>query len=215
VTKKIFWDDPYLTELETTVQKIDGSQIILNETIFYAFSGGQESDSGTIGSYPVLKAEKKGKEIVYTLSSDHCLKIGDTVKIGIDWERRYKLMRLHFAAEIVLELVTKKFPAMLKIGAHIAQNKARIDFQWDHSIALYLKVLQQDAQNIIDAHQEIISTFSDTINEKRYWKISEFGQVPCGGTHVKNTKEIGKILLKRSNPGKGKERIEVFVDDKV
>lgn len=120
-------------------------------------------------------------------------------------------MRLHFAAEVVLELVCQKFPEVVKIGAHIAQEKARIDFKWDQNIAPFLSLLQDEAQAIIDSDQEIISAFSDEVNERRYWKINEFSQVPCGGTHIKRTSEMGKISLKRVNPGKGKERIEIYV----
>lgn len=213
MTVKIFWQNPYLTELITTVKTVQGNQITLSETIFYAFSGGQESDTGTIGGYEVLKAEKKGKEIYYTLPDDYKLSINDVVKVEIDWDRRYKLMRLHFAAELVLELVCQKFPEINKIGAHISQDKARIDFEWGRSIKPFIIEIQSVAQKIIDSDQEIISTFSDEANERRYWKIKEFAQVPCGGTHVKTTREIGVIKLKRENPGKGKERIEIFVQN--
>jgi alanyl-tRNA synthetase len=211
MTKKVFWQDPYLTELETIVQSVNGNQITLKETIFFAFSGGQESDHGTIGGHPVLEARKDGKEIFYTLDENHGLNVSDQVKILIDWPRRYSLMRLHFAAEVVLELVCQRFPDVLKVGAHIAQDKSRIDFEWNQNISPFISSLQQAAQNIIDANQEIISAFSDEDNERRYWKINEFSQVPCGGTHIKKTGEIGTIRLKRVNPGKGRERIEIYV----
>lgn len=211
MTGKVFWQNPYLTELDTTVKTVQGNRITLAETIFYAFSGGQESDTGTIGGYEVLKAQKEGKELYYRLQDDHKLNINDMVKVRIDWDRRYKLMRLHFAAELVLELVCQKFPAINKIGAHISQDKARIDFEWTGSIAPYLNEIQHAAQEIINSDQAIISAFSDEANERRYWKINEFAQVPCGGTHVKTTGEIGVIRLKRVNPGKGKERIEIYI----
>lgn len=211
MTRKIFWQDPYLTELETCVASVNGNQITVNETIFYAFSGGQESDHGTIGGFSVLGARKDGKEIFYTLEPSHCLQVGDPVKITIDWERRYQLMRLHFAAEIVLELVCQRFPDVVKVGAHIAQDKSRIDFEWSQNIAPFIPVLQEAAQQIIDSDQAIISAFSDEVMERRYWKIQEFSQVPCGGTHLKRTGEVGSIRLKRVNPGKGKERIEIYV----
>jgi alanyl-tRNA synthetase len=211
MTKKIFWEDPYLTELETTIKSIDGNQITVNETIFYAFSGGQESDHGTIAGYQVLEAKKQNKEIFYSIDANHNLQVGDKVKMVINWERRYQLMRLHFAAEVVLELVCKRFPAIKKVGAHIAQDKSRIDFEWDKNISPFITALQQDAQQIIDSNQPIISAFSDEANERRYWKINEFSQVPCGGTHIKNTSEMGLIRLKRVNPGKGRERIEIYV----
>ena len=56
MTKKLFWADPYLSTCDTTVQSVHGDIITLSETIFYAFSGGQESDAGTIDIYPVLEA---------------------------------------------------------------------------------------------------------------------------------------------------------------
>lgn len=211
MTKKVFWIDPYLTQLETSVRGVDGNKITVNETIFYAFSGGQESDHGSIGGYPVLEAKKEGKEIIYTLPEDHDLKIGQKTNMIIDWARRYALMRLHFAAELVLELVSRRFPGINKIGAHIGQEKARIDFQIEEPISPHLPLLQKEAQTIIDSNQPIISAFSDEANELRYWKINEFSQVPCGGTHIKSTTEIGTINLKRVNPGKGKERIEIYV----
>lgn len=213
MTQKIFWQDPYLTELETTVQTVVGNQITLAETIFYAFSGGQESDYGTIGDYDVLKAEKVGKDIVYTIEETHCLKGGDLVKVVIDWRRRYQLMRLHFAAEIVLEVVIQKCPTIMKIGAHISEDKARIDFEWSENITPFIQDIEKVVQKIIDSNQQVISAFSDEQNERRYWKIDAFSQVPCGGTHIKKTGEIGLVRLKRVNPGKGKERIEIFVSD--
>lgn len=211
MTIKIFWKDPYLTELTTTIKTVIGNRITLAETIFYAFSGGQESDTGTIGGYQVLKAQKEGIEIYYILPDDHKLKIGDIVKVVIDWDRRYKLMRLHFAAEVVLELAYQKFPDINKVGAHISQDKARIDFKWDGKISPFLDELQNASQSIVDSNQPIISAFSDEVTERRYWKIKEFSSVPCGGTHIKTTGEIGTIKLKRTNPGKGVERIEIFI----
>lgn len=211
MTTKLFWQDPYLTELQTRVATVQGNQITVAETIFYAFSGGQESDAGTIAGYTVMEAKKDGKEITYILDDAHDLKVGDSVTIRIDWPRRYNLMRLHFAAEVVLELVCQRFPDIIKVGAHIAADKARIDFEWDQPISPFIGLLQQQAQSIIDADQSIISAFSDEANERRYWKINEFSQVPCGGTHIKKTSEIGTIGLKRKNPGKGRERIEIYV----
>lgn len=211
MTKKIFWQDPYLTTLDTAVKTVNKNKITLRETIFYAFSGGQESDHGTINGFSVLGAKKEANEIFYTLVEDHNLKVGDKVKIMIDWERRYQLMRLHFAAEIVLELVCQQFPEIVKAGAHIARDKSRIDFEWNQNISPFIPVLQQNAQNIINSDQSIISAFSDEMNERRYWKINDFSEVPCGGTHLKRTGEIGTIRLKRVNPGKGRERIEIYV----
>lgn len=212
MTKKLFWEDPYLTTLETVVESVFGNAIILRETIFYAFSGGQESDTGTIGSYPVLEADNSGRDIRYTLPEGHELKPGDTVRIEINWHRRYRLMRLHFAAELVLEFVYRELGTAKKIGAHIAPDKARIDFYWPQNIASLFPKLTAQVQTIVDQKLEIISAYADHRSQRRYWEIQGFARVPCGGTHLKHTGEVGNIMLKRKNIGKGKERIEVYVD---
>jgi Ser-tRNA(Ala) deacylase AlaX len=214
MTRKIFWEDPYLNELETTVTGVKENDITVDPTIFYAQSGGQESDHGSINDHPVLQAHKEGKEIIYTLEDGHALQPGDRVKMAIDWQRRYQLMRYHFAAEVILELTTRMLKGIEKIGAHIAQDKARIDFKWDGNISAIFPALEKEALKIIAADQEIESAFSDEEAEQRTWKVAGFAQVPCGGTHLKRTGEIGRLILKRDNIGKGKERIEIRIDEK-
>ena len=214
MTRKVFWQDPYLARLETRVAAVEGDVVTLDDTIFYALSGGQESDHGTIGGRAVLEARKDGREIRYALASGHGLRPGDPVAVSIDWQRRYRLMRLHFAAEIVLELVYRTLGPVRKIGAHIAPDKARIDFEWGGNISKLFPTLKQEAQQIVDADRAITSAYSDEAAERRYWQIPDFAPVPCGGTHLKRTGEIGTIELKRKNIGKGKERIEIYVDER-
>ena len=131
---KLFWDDPYLAELDTRIASVDGDRVTVEETIFYAFSGGQESDAGSIGGRRVIEARWEGREIIYVLESGHGLVVGDAARMEIDWGRRYRLMRLHFAAELVLELSYRAFDGIEKIGAHISEDKARIDFLWAENI---------------------------------------------------------------------------------
>jgi Ser-tRNA(Ala) deacylase AlaX len=211
-TEKIFWSDPYQTELIATVTSVNGTVVTLDKTIFYAFAGGQESDRGAIHGFKVFKAEKRDdKEIYYTLEDGHDLKPGDEVIVEIDWSRRYRLMRLHFAAEIILELVYQRFNRPEKLGAHIAEDKARLDFNWEGSISRIFPLLEQKANELINADLPIKSEFSDRDNERRYWEIEDFGKVSCGGTHIRRTGEIGPISLKRNNIGKGKERIDIYL----
>lgn len=207
--EKAFWADPYATELETRVSGVQGDNVTLVRTIFFAFSGGQESDAGSIGGTRVLQARKDGPQIVYTMEPGHGLQPGALVTVAIDWPRRHRLMRLHLAAELVLELVYKTFGAIEKVGAHIAEDKARIDFVWDKALSEVLPDIQTKATAIIEANYPVITGFSDEAAERRYWEITGFARVPCGGTHLKTTGEIGGIRLKRRNPGKGKERIEI------
>jgi Ser-tRNA(Ala) deacylase AlaX len=209
MTQKLFWTDPYLTTLETRVASVAGAEITLAETIFYALSGGQESDAGTIGGRPVLEARKAGTDILYRLPGDHGLKPGDPVTVEIDGERRYRLMRLHFAAEVVLELAYKNLAGIRKIGAHIAADKARIDFEWPEPITKSLPLLGEGLRQIVESDRPIASAFSDEPAQRRYWEVPGFARVPCGGTHLKRTGEVGAVTLKRRNVGKGKERVEI------
>jgi Ser-tRNA(Ala) deacylase AlaX len=211
VVAKLFWQDPYRTTLDTRIAAVDGDVVRLEETIFYAFSGGQESDTGTISGYKVLEASKQEGDILYTLEPGHVLKAGDRVTVEIDGARRSKLMRLHLAAEIILELAYQNLPGIQKIGAHIAADKARIDFEWPENISRLFPMMQEKADALIAADHPIVSAFSDAANQRRYWEIEGFARVPCGGTHLKRTGEIGAIALKRVNIGKGKERIEIRV----
>jgi len=210
VVEKIFWVDPYLTKLDAVVTSVNEDFITVDRTIAFAFSGGQESDSGTIGGYNILRADKRDKQIAYQLEG-HDFSVGDPVLITIDWDRRYKLMRLHFVAEIVLELIYQNFARPEKIGAHIAENKARVDFFWEGNISKTFDFLQGEIYRLVANDLPIKSDFSDIAEEIRFWEIEGFARVPCGGTHIKKTGEIGELLLKRNNIGKGKERIEIYL----
>jgi Ser-tRNA(Ala) deacylase AlaX len=195
------------------VDAVLGNWVVLRDTVFYAFSGGQESDSGTIGGHTVLEARKKGRFIEYDLGSNHGLWSGQPVRVDIDWPRRYRLMRLHFAAELVLELMCRRLPAIEKIGAHIAADKSRVDFAWPHPLGEELAALSNDVRHIVDCDLPIISAYSDEAAQRRYWEVRDVARVPCGGTHLRRTGETGALALKRKNLGKNKERVEISLVD--
>ena len=113
MTKKLFWEDPYKTECNATVSSINGNKVKLDQTIFFAFSGGQESDEGTIADIKVINALKEGDkeniiDIEYELEKTPKFKIGDNVIIKINKEKRLKLMKLHTAAHIFYYIFVKK-----------------------------------------------------------------------------------------------------------
>lgn len=210
--RKVFWENTYQRQLYTTVKLAHGNTVALNETIAFSFSGGQESDRATINQIPVQDSRIEGKIIYYVMPENHGLTEGQEVLLEIDWQRRYRLMRLHFAAELILEIVTQKL-GIEKIGAHISENKSRIDFVLDRPITPYFDEILKKYNEIIDADHRIETGYTDIENQRRYWKIEGFAQVPCGGTHVKSTKEVGYVTLKRKNIGGGKERIEIMLKD--
>lgn len=211
--KKLFWQDPYLSEAESHITSVNGDIVTLDRTIIYAFSGGQASDSGTIGGYEVLGAEKSGCEILYRVSGEHTLKTGSLVLLTIDMEKRLKLIRLHFVAEIILELVYRNCGKPEKKGANITEQKARLDFAMDVNVSGYFPLLLDEAQKLIAADLPVESRFIDEENEIRCWEVPGFGKVECGGTHPRSTGEVGGFRLRRDRPGRGLERIEIYLTD--
>lgn len=119
--RKVFWDDPYQIQLVTRVISVNHNRILFHETIAYSFSGGQESDKAYINGLPVISSEIESNLIYYILQDDHGIAPNDQVCMKIDWQRRYKLMRLHFAAELILELIIRKLN-IKKLG-HISLPK--------------------------------------------------------------------------------------------
>ena len=211
--RKVFWENPYQTTLQTTVNSVDGNQVLFADTIAYSFAGGQESDKAWVNNIPIVDSKMDGSLIYYTLPDNHNLQVGDAVTMTIDWPRRHRLMRLHFAAELILEIVTQKYH-LEKVGAHIAENKSRIDFKSETNISSLLPAILAEYNEIIKSDYIIEKGYSDVATQRRFWKIDGFAQVPCGGTHVKSTAEVGFVTLKRDRPGKSIERIEIrLIDD--
>jgi len=201
--EKIFRENPCLSEIDAELTSVEKSIVILNRTVAYPFSGGQQSDSGTIGVFEILSADKNGMEIYYTIPDYHALKAGDLVQVKIDWLKRYRIMRLHLAAELVLELVYTEFGRPEKTGVNITFEKARVDFLWKGNISETFPLLERRIKHLVDSNLEISSRFSNIGNETRYWEIPGFAKVPCGGKHLRKTGEVGNIILKRVNPRKG------------
>jgi Ser-tRNA(Ala) deacylase AlaX len=208
--QKIFWENPYQAELNTRVKSIHGDEILFEETIAYSFSGGQESDWATVNNLPVLDSRIDGALIYYRFSSDHGFYPGQSVDMKIDWERRYSLMRLHFAAELILEIITQRY-SWEKVGAHIGAAKARIDFRCPDNIRIHFPEILKEYEAIVLQDLPIEKGFSNEAKGRRYWRIEGFAEVPCGGTHVQSTREVGKVRLKRENPGKGLQRVEIYL----
>jgi Ser-tRNA(Ala) deacylase AlaX len=210
--EKTFWIDPYQSTLHTKVAAITNGELVLEKTIAFSFSGGQESDKAFINGIEIIRSRIEGNLIYYQLPEGHGVQLQDEVIMTIDWPRRYRLMRLHFAAELILDLVTRTHH-LEKSGAHIAEAKARIDFKSDTNISSIFDALLVEYNAIIRNDLPIYKGYSDEVNQRRFWRIEGFAEVPCGGTHVKSTAEVGSVQLKRSHPGKSIERIEIKLVD--
>jgi len=229
-------EDSYLKEFETKVKEITKEKkIILEDTIFYPESGGQASDHGEIikekESFKVLNVKKEQGKIVHEVDKEG-LKTGDEILCKIDWERRYKLMRSHSATHIICGILNKKENVLIT-GNNITPEKIRIDFSLENfdrerleeSINEANEVVKQDipieSYNLTRAEVEanpgmvkLAKGLPPSIKTLRILKIGDVDEQPDGGTHVKSTKEVGKMeLIKCENRGKNNRRLYIQLED--
>ena len=137
MTKALFNDDPYLKQLNTRIKAIDGDWVEFEETIFYPNGGGQSGDEGKLlcnGQALAITDTSKGAltgVILHQLETEnHALRIGDEVSISLDWQRRYRHMRMHTSLHLLCSLIPKGVT-----GGSIGELKSRLDFDLgDHSV---------------------------------------------------------------------------------
>ncbi len=213
--KRLFWENPYLAKMKTIVQKIDGQNILLDQTIIYSFSGGQESDNAKINGIPVIDSKILGnKDIQYTLELVPDFNVGDEVEMEIDWEKRYRIMRLHSTTHIALAIFYDLIGEVPISGADVTTNKGRVEFKYDEPISNMIPDIQNRIDDIIQKNLPIITErdFDSANPEGRIWRIDDISDnwiIECGGLHPKYTEEIGRIKVKRKNTGASKERLDM------
>lgn len=226
----LYLKDSYKKEFETEVQNADENKIILKETYFYHSGGGQPNDTGIITrisdnkGFKVIDVKKENNQVIHIINQEG-LKKGDIVSCIIDWNRRYKLMRMHTAAHIISSIIHKT-GAMIT-GNQLDLEKSRIDFSLEDFNRENLKrYIEKANEEIKKDHKVAVSTISKKEAEKienlsklakglppnlkeiRIVKIGNVDEQGDGGTHIKSTKEIGTIkLLSVENKGRSNRRI--------
>lgn len=214
VTKLLFREDPYMIEFSAKVTGIDCNKIILDQTCFFPQGGGQVGDAGEINGLRVIDTKKdEHLNVIHILESSLSFKLGDIVHGRIDWDKRYKIMRLHSAAHVVYYVMRQVFGEKCKPASSglVDDKKDRSDYLFDEKLNKEkLGQVEKRANEVIADEYDVMIWVDEKNPDHKYWKIEPFEAMSCGGTHVKNTREIGRILVKRGNkPGSGKERIEV------
>ena len=215
--KKLFYKNPLQDTCTATVTSINNNTVQVDQTIFFAFAGGQASDTGKIENIVVKDAKKINESTIeYELTQIPTFKVGDRVEIKIDIQRRKQLMCLHSAAHIVCFVFEEMTGIHYSkcIGSSVDPNKARLDYKLDHNISLYFEELTTKCNEIFTSDHSINTFANKDDSTRREWECPDLKQAcPCGGTHVTNTNQIGKVRFRRKNTGKGKERIEIMLVD--
>jgi len=228
----LFLEDSYLKEFEAEVINIENNNIILNQTAFYAKSGGQPGDAGNLIINndeieivdTIYNSEKK---IMHICEDVKNIKIGEKIIGKIDWKKRYKYMKMHTALHLLCSLI--KYDVT---GGQISYEKSRLDFNSDskinkEEINLKINKLIEEDHHIsyewitnedLDKKPELIRTMSVKPPKNNYKirlvKIGNIDLQPCGGTHVKSTNEIGNIIIgKIENKGKMNKRVNILIND--
>jgi alanyl-tRNA synthetase len=207
-TKRLYNDDPYLKSFIANVVRVDGETVELDQTVFFPEGGGQVGDTGLLGGVRVVDTQKDNGTVLHILETAPGFAAGDEVEGEIDWERRYHIMKLHSAAHIMEHFLWQRIGTIDRVGSRVDEKKDRADYVYEGRLpAEGLADAQRDSNEFLaEGHEITIRPDSDD-PEIRIWRCGPV-EMPCGGTHVRNTSEIGEIRLKRKNPGKGVERVE-------
>jgi alanyl-tRNA synthetase len=227
--------EPYRTSFDATVAALDGTDVVLTDTYFYAESGGQPADRGTLGGISVVDVQKRNGDVVHTLETKPDFEEGDEIGGQVDEEFRTYCMRSHTASHVLYGAGRLILDDLGYGGFDIGEEKIRVDFQtstdiddgvltelerltnravWDSMAVSWEEVPTEDALAREDIAfntktEEGVLSGSDTV---RVVDIDGWDVAACGGTHVENTREIGPVtILDRSNPGEGMTRVEFAV----
>jgi len=231
-TELLFRSDAYSKTAAARVVAVHERGIELDRTIFYPQGGGQVGDIGVLvretGERILIADTRKSDAIdgvLHVPTADMPRpEVGETLTLEIDWERRYKLMRLHTALHVMSCVVVAPVT-----GGNIAPDKGRLDFDIDMSLLDAEKIERETnlliargvetetvwiTDDELDARPELVKTMSVQpprgAGRVRLLKIPGIDLQPCGGTHVKNIAEIGGIrVLKIRSEGRRNRRVEI------
>jgi len=214
-TTKLFWLDERAREFDAKVLKIiDNRYVILDKTLFYATSGGQNFDSGSLNMNRVVNTFNQGPYIMHEVENID-FKEGDEVIGRIDDERRTNTMKHHTATHVIGGAARKVLGKHIwQAGSDVNEERGRLDItHFDSLTGKQLKKIEKVAnkavQDKIIVEKEILSKdlaekrFGFTLyqggfvpgGEVRVVHVKGFDAQACGGTHLDNTKEIGQIKL--------------------
>ena len=233
-TDCLFRDDSYLKDCDARVVTItEQGGIVLDRTVFYANSGGQPGDTGALTTadgtrIPIDNAiyiDAAKSEIAHIpAAGSPALKPGDTVSAAIDWDKRYARMRMHTA----LHLLSAVLPYAVT-GGSVGDSESRLDFDIpeagldkDAISARVNEMIASDAAVTsrwisdaeLDANPGLVKTMSVKppmgTGRVRLIEIAGLDLQPCGGTHVRNVKEIGAVRVTQiEKKGKQNRRVRL------
>jgi misacylated tRNA(Ala) deacylase len=236
MTELLCQTDGYLKEFDAKILRVDAESraVVLDRTAFYPGGGGQPSDLGLLrvdgAEYSVTKVKKQGADALHFIAGEGTLpEVGTSVHGVLDWERRYQLMRTHTAMHILCGVVFRDYGALVT-GGNMEPLKGRMDFEFETmrkelvaeiEEAINLEVQKgrevkvavlprEEAFQIPDLIRTKINLLPKGITEIRTIEIVGLDLQADGGTHVRNTAEVGRLrVVNYKSKGKINKRIYV------
>lgn len=242
MTELLFQTDAFLQEFDATVVAVNESFVTLDRTAFYPGGGGQPCDVGTLafGStlFSVVQVSRKGGEIVHEIDR---LFLPEGSRIPTDaqltgivnWENRYALMRTHTALHILCGVIWRDFGAHVT-GSNMTPLAARMDFEFENMTTDFADRVEELVNAEIAAARDIgvyflprdaalhhpdlirtkINLLPDGIPEVRIVDIKGLDVQADGGTHVANTRDVGRIrIIGHESKGRINKRLRLVLED--
>ena len=221
MTELLYHTDAYLQEFDATVAAVLPEQraLALDRTAFYPGGGGQPCDFGSFTinsvSYAVDKVKKQGDDVLHFLGGTQLLPEAGAAAHGtLDWTRRYKLMRTHTALHVLCGTIFRDYGALVT-GGEMEPLKGRLDFEFETLRGELVREIEAAINKEVDAGREIrikilpreeafqipdlirtkINLLPEGITHVRTVEIVGLDLQADGGTHVRNTREVGKIRV--------------------
>jgi len=228
-TKLLYFEDSYLREADAQVVEVRGAAVMLDRTVFYPTGGGQPTDTGKMAvdgaEYAVVEVKKEQGEIWHYLDKEPAFAAGAGAHLAIDWERRYRLMRTHTAGHVLSTVMMNN--GALITGNQLGVEETRFDFSLEQFDRAKFEELVEQANSKLAEGLEVktytmpreealkmpgmvklANALPPAISELRIVDIGGFDVQADGGTHVKNSRECGKIrILRLENKGKNNRRL--------
>ncbi|MGB9636230.1 MAG: alanyl-tRNA editing protein [Thermoplasmata archaeon] len=224
----LYLEDAYLKEFDANVVKVEENRIYLDATAFYPGGGGQPPDSGEVisqkGFGRVVGIEGEAHIIEGTLPE-----VNEKIHCRIDWARRYRIMRTHTAVHLISGVAYRKFGVTIT-GNQLYEGSARVDLSFENMNSELAKKIIEESNLVAVKGIEVKAYYiskdeflkrselmrvNPALYEKyeniRIVEIADFDAQADGGTHVRNTAEIGKIIFK-GYESKGKKNKRIYIE---
>ena len=218
MTDRLYYNDSYLIAFDSEVEEAarDGRRLYLNRSAFYPKSGGQLHDLGTINGVAILDVIDEEDRLAHVLAEP--LPVGP-IRGLIDWQRRFDHMQQH-TGQHLLSAVFESLLGVRTASVHFGDVSATVDLEIPSLSTQQIEAVERRANELVAENRTVTVSYEDAGQAQglrkasaregtlRLISIADLDKSACGGTHVRNTGEIGPIVLRKLDKVRGNVRLE-------